>query len=87
MGSLEGFTTQALEEELQRRQTPARITFDAYLHGGYSASEWMEVIEDQTGFAISRTLASRIRDSLEEVKLDCTLDTETEKLYINSVKT
>lgn len=87
MGSLEDFTTEALEKELARREEekmmPTFIKFKWYLHNSYTRPEIQEVFEEKTGFAINEELATIIQNKFYEFEVECDLDVLNKRVYIS----
>lgn len=87
MTDLKKFTTEQLQAEIEARTTklPLTIDFSYYVRDSYTQSEFQEVFEDLTGHMISDELLEKIESPFYEVKLDCTLNTETGKITIHGV--
>ena len=87
MTGLKAYTTEELQAEIDARskELPKTIVFHYYVRDSYTRSEFQEVFEDLTGYAMSDELLEKIESPFYEVKLNCTLDTETGKIEILGV--
>ena len=79
---LENYSVRELEDELERRYEekkalPDFIHFDAYLHNGYTVGEWVDYIEETTGYLINDNLARSISNYLYEIKIPLILNVKT----------
>lgn len=64
----------------------ALVNFVHYLQDERTSSELRECIENTAGMDISDELMNRIGCPFYEVKLYCTLDTETGKVTLNTAR-
>lgn len=69
----------------QKGRSMSVVNFKYYLHDNSSSSERAEWIESQTGVEMTDELIDKIGRPFYEVRLDCTLDTETGEVKVTGV--
>jgi uncharacterized membrane protein len=62
------------------------VYFKYYLHDDYNLHELKEYVENQLEMEIGEELASNIADQFYEVEFQCTLNTETGRVGVITVK-